>query len=182
MSLPTRSGSRALVAAVLLAIAASARAQDSKSAALAKQLAAALDAAKLDSIAAKDPTVADGFVAALYFPGAELLVVSARYSAPQLLVDRLARKEFRDVYVDLNSASIPESKILIEDLACDGLHAKRDNAGIDSYNAGGKQTTFDGDWKKQKMSEQDYMKTFSAADERYAQVLAALIAQLKPGT
>ena len=38
---------------------------------------------------------------------------------------------------------------------------------------------FDGDWKKQKVSEQDYMKAFSTADERYAQILTALIAQLK---
>ena len=38
---------------------------------------------------------------------------------------------------------------------------------------------FDGDWKKQKMSEQDYMKAFSAADERYTQILTALLAQLK---
>jgi hypothetical protein len=29
------------------------------------------------------------------------------------------------------------------------------------------------------MSEQDYMKIFSAADERYAQILTALLAQLK---
>jgi hypothetical protein len=29
------------------------------------------------------------------------------------------------------------------------------------------------------MSEQDYMKAFSAADERYTQILTALIAQLK---
>ncbi len=38
---------------------------------------------------------------------------------------------------------------------------------------------FDGDWKAQKLSEQDYMKAFSAADERYAQILTALLAQLK---
>jgi len=38
---------------------------------------------------------------------------------------------------------------------------------------------FDGDWKKQKMTEQDYLKAFSAADDRYAQILAALLAQIK---
>ena len=62
-----------------------ASAQESKSAPLAKQLAAALDAAKLDSIAAKDPAAPDVFVAALYFPGMQLLVVSGKYSVPQLL-------------------------------------------------------------------------------------------------
>ena len=38
---------------------------------------------------------------------------------------------------------------------------------------------FDGDWKTQQLSEDDYMKAFSAADERYAQILAALLAQAK---
>ena len=46
----------------------------------------------------------------------------------------------------------------------------------------GKRTAFDGDWKKQQLSEQEYMKTFSAADERYAQMLTALLAQLKKGS
>jgi hypothetical protein len=38
---------------------------------------------------------------------------------------------------------------------------------------------FDGDWKRQKVSEQDYMKTFADADARYTQILTALLAQLK---
>ena len=38
---------------------------------------------------------------------------------------------------------------------------------------------FDGDWKKQKMSEQDYMKAFGTADDRYSGMLNALIAELK---
>ena len=67
-------------------------AQESKSAALARQLGAALDAAKLDSIAAADPTAPDVFNAALYFAGAQLLVVSAKYSAPLYLLERLGKK------------------------------------------------------------------------------------------
>ena len=38
---------------------------------------------------------------------------------------------------------------------------------------------FDGDWRKQQLSEQDYQKAFAAADAQYAQFLAALLAQLK---
>ena len=52
-------------AVVALSLSAPALAQESKSAPLAKQLAAALDAAKLDCIAAKDPSAPDVFVAAL---------------------------------------------------------------------------------------------------------------------
>ena len=66
----------ATAAVVLLLLSSTAFAQESKSAPLAKQLAAALDAAKLDCVAAKDPSAPDVFVAALYFPGVQLLVVS----------------------------------------------------------------------------------------------------------
>jgi len=171
----------ALLAAVLvLSLTSAAFAQESKSAPLAKQLAAALDAAKLDSLAAADPSKPGAFVAALFFSGSQLLVVSAKYAAPQLLNDKLAKKDYRDVYIDLNSASVPESKIFIEDLGADGLKAKRDeNQPFDSYEAGGKRTSFDGDWKKQKLSEQEYMKTYSTADDQYTQMLTALLAQVK---
>ena len=122
----------------LLAAAPSAWAQESKSGALAKQLAAALDAAKLDSVAAKDPNAADTFIAALYFPGAQLLVVSAKYTAPQLLDARLSKKEYRDTYIDLSSASVPESKVFVQDALADGLKAKRDdNQPFDIYEVAG---------------------------------------------
>jgi hypothetical protein len=174
----TRVGSLAIV--FVLSLAAAAAAQDSKSAALAKQLAAALDAAKMDSIAAADPAQPGTYVAALYFANTQFLVVSAKYAVPQLLNDRLTKKEYRDVYIDLNSASMPESKVFIEDLAVDGLKAKRDeNQPYDTYEVGGKRTSFDSDWKKQKLSEQDYMKTFSTADEQYSHILTTLLSQLK---
>jgi len=170
----------AAAVAVVLSLSTVASAQDSKSAPLAKQLAAALDAAKLDCIAAKDPAAPDVFVAALYFPGVQLLIVSGKYSVPQLLNERLTKKEYRDTYLDLNGASVPASKIFLEDPGADGLKAKREeNQAFDSYEADGKRTMFDGDWKKQKVSEQDYMKAFADADVRYTQILTALIAQLK---
>ena len=164
-----------------LAIAAQpAWAQEGKSVALAKQLAAALDAAKLDSVAAKDPAAPDIFIAALYFPGAQLLVVSAKYTAPQLLDARLGKKEYRDTYIDLSSASMPDTKVFVQDALADGLKAKRDeNQPFDIYELAGKPILFDGDWKKQKMSEQEYIKVFTTADDRYAEMLTALIAQLK---
>ncbi len=167
---------RPLTLVLLLSCAAPAFAQESKSSVLVKQLTAALDAGKLDAIAAKDPSAPDVFCAALYFPNAQLLVVSAKYAAPQLLADRLTKKEYRDVYIDLSSASVAASKVFVDDAAADGLTSK----GFDTYEEAGKSTTFDGDWKKQKLSEQDYQKAFAAADERYSRILTALLAQLKP--
>jgi hypothetical protein len=172
---------RGCLAGVLgLAMSATTLAQESKSAALAAELAAALDAAKLDAIAAKDPTAPDAFVSALYFSKSQFLVVSARYAVPQYLDERLTKKEYRDVYLDLSSASIPESKIFVEDAGADGLKAKRDeNRPYDSYEAAGKRTMFNSDWKAQNISEDVYNSTFSAADERYAAMLRALLDQLK---
>ena len=178
MKLSTRIVYGSLAAFVALSFAPPASAQDSKSAPLAKQLAAALDAAKLDSVAARDPNAPDVFVAALYFPGTQLLVVAGKYSAPQLLNDRLDKKEYRDVYLDLNGAAT--EKAFIEDPGADGLKAKREsNQAFDTAEIAGKRTMFDSDWKQQKLSEPDYLKAFSAADDRYAQMLAALLAQLK---
>jgi len=169
-----------LAVVLTLSLAPCALAQEAKSVPLAKQLVAALDAGKLDSIAAQDPTAADVFFGALYLPGSQLLVVSAKYTAPQLLVDRLMKKEYRDTYIDLNSASVPASKVFIQDSLGDGLKAKSgDNQPFDVYEDGGKRTMFDGNWKGQKLSEQDYMKIFSAADDRYTQILTALLAQIK---
>jgi hypothetical protein len=155
-------------------------AQESKSVAAAKELTQLLDQAKLDSVAARDPNGADTYVAALYFPGSQLLVVSAKYSVPVLLNERLAKKEYREIYIDLNSASVPESRIFVGDLGANGLVAKPgDNQPFDSFEKGGKRYTFDGDWKKQKLSEDDYLKGFADADTAYAALLKALTAQLK---
>jgi len=97
---------------------------------------------------------------------------------PQLLQTRLTNKEYRDVYLDLNGAAT--AKTFIEDPGCDGLKAKRENnQAFDTAETEGKRTAFDGEWKAQKLSEQDYTKAFAAADERYARILTALIAQLK---
>ena len=170
---------RVAAAVVAVSIAVPALAQESKSASLAKQLTAALDAGKLDCIAAKDPSAPDIFVAALYFPGS-LLVVSGKYSVPQLLNDRLLKKEYRDVYMDLNGAATADTKVFIQDPGADGLRAKREeNQPFDIVEIAGKQTMFNSDWKAQKISEQDYMKVFGDADERYAKMLAALLAQVK---
>ncbi|MCU1384541.1 MAG: hypothetical protein JWL71_3238 [Acidobacteria bacterium] len=178
MKLFTRLVAAAPVALLALVVAVPASAQDSKSAPLARQLAAALDAAKLDSIAARDPDGTDVFDAALYFPGLQLLVVSGKYSVPQLLTTRLAAKEYRDVYLDLNGAAT--AKVFIEDPGADGLKPKRENnTAFDQAELAGKRTMFDGDWKAQKLSEQDYGKAFAAADERYTAILTALLAQLK---
>ncbi len=155
-------------------------AQNSKSSAAAKQLSDTLDRLKLDSIAASDPTDPNTFVAALYFQGATLLVVSAKYAAPTLLTAKLAKKDYRDIYIDLNAASVAGSKVFVMDQSCDGLVAKPgDSQAPDTWEHGATTTAFDGDWKKAKISEDEYLKTFTAADEQYARILTVLAESAK---
>jgi hypothetical protein len=155
------------------------QAQDSKSAALAKELTSILQQRKLDSIAARDPNANDAFVAALFFPG-QLLVVTARTSAPAVLNEKLIRREFRDVYIDLNSASIPESRVMISDGGADGLRPRREpNQPFDTHDSAGKSVRFDGNWREDKMSEKDYMTVFAQADDQYVAALTALVNELK---
>ena len=154
--------------------------EDSKSAAVAKELAQALDAAKLDSIAAVDPADPSAFVAALYFQGSQLLVVSAKYSAPTLLVTKIGAKEYRDVYIDLQSASIAGSKVFVQDQLANGLFVKPvDDGAADVWEAANKTVAFDGEWKKAKLSEEDYRKAFSEADQKYAVMLSLLLKSTK---
>jgi hypothetical protein len=156
-------------------------AQDSKSSAVAAELAKLMESRKLDSVAARFPSGPDQFVAALYFPG-QLLVVWAKYSAPALLNEKIVNGAYRDVYIDLNSASIANSKTLITDLGADGLKARREeNTAFDAQDAGGKAIQFDGNWREDKMSEEEYMKMFASADDAYSQALSVLLAQLKKG-
>jgi hypothetical protein len=155
-------------------------AQESKTLALAKELTQLLDQSKLDSIAAKDPSAPDTFVAALYFPGSQLLVVSAKYQVPVLLNDKIGKKDYKEVYTDLNSAYVEGTKCFVMDIGADGMKSKKDDTRIDACDVGSKSYTFDGDWKKQKFgSEEEYQKAFTDADTRYAKMLSVLIAQAK---
>jgi len=47
--------------------------------------------------------------------------VSGKYSAPALLNDKLGLKNYRNVYLDLFGASIPGTKVFVEDLGANGL-------------------------------------------------------------
>jgi hypothetical protein len=154
-------------------------AQESKSAPLAKELSQLLTQAKSDSVAARDPAAADRFVAALFLPG-QLLVVSAQYASPPLLNERLGQGGYKDVYMDLQSASVPASKRFIDDFGADGLRARpEEDQPFDSMESGATRRAFDGNWRRQKISEEEYMKSFSEADENYAAMLTILLGQLK---
>jgi hypothetical protein len=152
----------------------------SKSAALAKELAQQLDQAKLEHIAARDPEDPTRFIGAMYFPGLQLITVAGKYAAPVLLNEKLLNHNYKDVYIDLSSASDRATRIMVEDLHADGLPTSKVKEGPpDSFDQGSTSLVFDFDWKKAKLSEDEYMKKVAAADEQYAKLLTVLLAEVK---
>lgn len=156
-----------------------AAAQASKSASVAKELVQVMQSKKLDAIAAKVPAGDGNYAAALYFPNVQLLVISGQYSAPQLMDPRLQNKQYRDTYMELSGTVAPDSKIFVQDMGEPGLSIKKQDNMFDTWNHAGKMVVFDGDPDAQKLSDADYEKAFSAADEEYAKILGALLAEAK---
>ena len=171
-----RLSSIALAAILLLATAASA--QDSKSGTAVTEHVKMLDSMKLDSFAVKGASPNE-YVGALYFPGSQLLVVSAKFDTPWRADSLLEMKNYRDLYIELNSASVPQSKVFVSDLSANGLRSKKDGTLYDTADIGGKTFNFDGDWKKAKITADDYTKTYSTTDEQYTQMIQVLLAGLK---
>jgi hypothetical protein len=167
-----------IVASLHLWAPARTQAQESRSATLAAELTRLLDDQKLDTIAAPQDG-ADLFVSALYIPGSQLLVVSARYSVPARIKLLLSKKEYREIYADLNSASEKQSKVFVMDLGANGLRPKREEGQLDTVDSATGSLVFDGDWDKAKLSEAEYRKLFEASDQQYSEMLQALIAALK---
>ena len=151
-------------------------AQEPSSAPLAAELASLMMEGQLEAVAGKDSIDADRFVAALAFPG-QLLVVSARYEVPIYVEEKIAAGQFRDVYVDLNAASIAGTKVLITDAGANGLRANDDT--VDMFDGGSGMLRLDGNPGGQDMSEAEYQSTVANADEQYTRMLRVLIAQAR---
>ena len=158
------------------------RDQPSQSAVVAKQLTAALLERRLEAIAAKDPDEPDRFVAALFFPDSQLLVISARYAAGPLLESKLLQKQYRDVYLDLQGAPVSGSSMFYQDMKADGLCAGQDMVADIFYDGSATAKVFDADWDKHKMSQKVYQQEYMAADQQYSRLLTILLTQVKDQT
>ena len=157
-------------------MASSRSAPDASSPALASELMSLMQAKALQSFAARMPDQGDQFGAALAFPDVQLLVVTARHPSPDRLAAEVAQKQFSDVYSELQSGTTKESRTFFQDLGADGLAT---GGGIDVMYERGVQTVFDGNWKRAKLSREEYGTRLAAADKRYGELLDVLIAALK---
>jgi hypothetical protein len=160
----------------------SAGAQTARSAAPAQRLIAELQNRKMQHLAAADRQEEGRYVAAALLGGNQLLVVSARYSQPALFNERLYSGDHQGAYVELNAASIRDGKLFVQDLGDPGLRPTRtSDLPFDIvYESGGKGTAFNGDWKSQGLSKQQYLDVFTSVDDKYAHALDALLSALTP--
>lgn len=175
----TRPPHRFLLAAGLaVSFAAPAAAQEPRSAPLARELTQLMAERKLDSFAARLPDASDEFAAALAFPG-QLVVVWARFAAPAVLNEKILKREYREAYIDLNAASDVATRHFVTDIGADGIRRGGRDQPSDMHDIGTKSMRFDGSWREDKMSEEEYMKALADADASYARVLGVLVEQLK---
>jgi hypothetical protein len=143
-----------------------------QSAALVKQLVAAMQTLRLDAIAAPDPADPDRVVAALVYPGVQLLVASAAHESLPFLKTEIAARHYREVYEDLQRG-VPASRVFFHDMGCDGL-VEGENVDIFYEGADGR-TLFDGNWDAQSMSEAAYAEKRKSAEEKYVHALTVLL-------
>jgi hypothetical protein len=171
----------AWVATLLTVVAAGpASGQTARSTAPAQQLVEELRNRKMQHLAAPDPQEQGRYVAATLLGGDQLLVVSARYSQPALFNERLFRSDHQGAYVELNAASVRDGKLFVQDLGEPGIHPTRTgDVPFDIvYESGGKGTAFNGNWKAQGLSKQEYQDAFTSVDHKYAHALDALLSAL----
>ncbi len=155
--------------------------QGSRSSAPAAELIAALQERKLEAISARDPDQAGAFVAALYVPASQLLlVVRGRHSAPAAIDKYIADRNHMDAYLALNSTEGKAGRFFVMDVNADGL--RRDCAPGESFDStiwnGGDQISFDGNWRVQGLTAAGFDARFAEDDGRYARLLQVLAVAL----
>ncbi len=168
----------AWVMAVGIPAGVAAQAPASSSAAVTAELVKLLEERKLDAAAGR--LAADEFVGAMYFPGSQLVVLSAKTSVPDRMTYLLLQKSYKDLYVELNGAIDRDSRVFVSDLGANGLkfrHARGEAP--DTVEAAGGTMTLDGEWRKAKISEAEYAKRYQSHDERYRRMVEALLVALK---
>ncbi len=144
---------------------------------LAARLAARLSATGSDVIAAAVPGEDGRFAAALYVPGGQLLVVSARTPSVAGVAQHIAAASYREVYSDLQGTPTPEGKFFVVDSGADGIRDADPNEGqVDLvYEDGVHMTMFNGDPRGQKLKAATYSQVLATSDTRYAAILKVLL-------
>lgn len=153
----------------------SAAAQESVSAPAAQKFGALMRARNLQAFAAQDPLKPNRYVAALFYPDSQLLVVAGEPLLPAVAQYQFAQRQHAALYSTLHQAVSSESKLFVQDMQADGLQARPKDSVDIVYNQVTQQMIFDGSPGKRHQSNQDYAREFSAADRDYGKLLELLL-------
>lgn len=177
----TVSPSIVLLMLVLLTRGAGLHAERFASADAARELVLAFEQLRLDAFAAADPAEPGTFIAALYIPGGQLLVVSAHHPSVEGVAHRITMHQYRDVYLDLQGTPTPQGKFFVQDARADGILSALPGRGdVDVvYEDGARQTLFNGDFKAQRLTAAAYDAKLAAADAHYARLLKLLTSAVR---
>jgi hypothetical protein len=134
----------------------------------------ALGERQLTAVAAKHPSEAGRYIAAMHFPGVQLLVISARTHSPEYIDAKLAAGAYADVYAALQQG-VPESKLFIHDMGGDGLRGGVGGTADIVYERGKDVRVIDGDHKAAGMSKAEYDKVIRQLDQKYTELLRVLV-------
>lgn len=172
------------VSAMLSLSVANANARGFASADAARELTYLLDRQGLSAIAAIDPSAPGAFVAALYFPRGQLLVVRARHPSLDGVVHRIEMHQYREVYLDLQGTPTPAGKFFVQDAGADGILSVPPGGGsVDIlYEDGVRQTLFNGDIQAQHLTSSEYDARLMEADAKYAVLLTLLTSAVQQNT
>lgn len=118
----------------------------------------ALEHRGLDAIATADPAEPGTFVAALYIPGGQLLVVSARDPSVDGVAHRIALRQYREVYLNLQGTPTLEGKFFVQDADADGiLSALAGTGSVDVlYEDSARRIMFNGEIQAQHLTPAEY--------------------------
>ena len=176
---------RFTMSAVLVCLALSAlpaAAEEPLSAQPAATLKARMEQLKMDAIAARDPDEPGRYIAALFIPGIQFLVVSAPYPVATAIDKTIAGRQYMDVYIDLQAVRDRTGHFFVEDLQADGVRPSEPDVACDTTTTNGTTpVVFNGKWDAQRLTQEDYEVRFKRDDERYARMLKALNAALARG-
>ena len=148
----------------------------SLSAVPAATLRAQLEQRGLQAIAARDPEEPGRYVAALYIPEVQLLVISAPYAVTKEIDKKIAAGQYMDVYVDMQAVRDRTGHFFVEDLQADGMRpASEQDLAFDTTTLNGATpVVFNGKWGAQQLTQEEYDARFKKDDERYARMLTVL--------
>lgn len=135
--------------------------------------------AKLDAFALREE--GDVYLSVMYVKGVQLLVVRARHPVPAALDARIAAGDFQGAYADHNGSTLRDGKLFVMDMGADGLVPRpaRGTAFDIAYEDGVRETRFDGDWRRQGLSEEDYRLRVADIEHRYSSMLNVLTDALR---